>query len=158
MIYSDIYQTCNRKWGDFEDEYYIMLNAVDRLKGLLEDKYGSLYKASQAIGYHPAYLTKQLSTLCACPRVLTINRLCKHLDISLNFAILGHGSAQYTECTCTFNNFVHLYKSRYFGKHHRSLDVATSRMRKGEIKNIPLKYLIRIATEQKVTIDWLIGG
>lgn len=158
MNHKDKYLTCNLKWGDFDSEYYTMLNAVDRLIELLEDKYGSLYRASISMGFHKAYLTKQLSTLCACPRVLTINKICKHLDTSLNYVILGQGERQYTECSGSFNNFVQLYKGSYFGKHHRSLDVAVCSMLKGKTKNLPLKYLIRIAREQHVTIDWLIGG
>ena len=158
MNAKDKYYAANSKWGDFEREYYTMLNAVDRLIELLEDKYGSLFSASKSLGFHSTYLTKQLSTLCACPRVTTLAKICKGLDISLNYAILGNGERQYTESTGSFNNFLSLYKDRYKGKHHRSLDVSIYRINQGTIKNLPLKYLIRVAREQHVTIDWLIGG
>lgn len=154
----DKYYTANSRWGDFESEYYTMLNAVDRMIELLEDKYGSLFSASKALGFHPTYLTKQLSICCACPRAMTIAKICKGLDISLNYAILGYGERQYTDSTGSFKNFVSLYKDRYKGKHHRSLDMSICRINKGIIKNLPLKFLIRIAREQRVTIDWLIGG
>lgn len=158
MNTKDKYYTINSKWGDFESEYYTMLSAVDRMIELLEDKYGSLFKASKSLGFHPTYLTKQLSIFCACPRVMTIDKICKGLDISLNYAILGYGERQYTENTGSFKNFLSLYKDRYKGKHHMSLNVSICLINKGVIKSIPLKYLIRVAREQHVTIDWLIGG
>lgn len=158
MNNKDKYYTANGKWGDFESEYYIMLNAVDRLKELLENRYGNLCKASKMLGFHKTYLTKQLSSLCACPRAMTVDKICKHLDTSINYVILGFGEQQYTDCSGTFNNFIRLYREKYSGKHHRSLDVAVCALIKGAIKNLPMKFLIRVAREQHVTIDWLIGG
>ena len=158
MNHKDKYLTCNLKWGDFESEYYIMLNAVYRLKELLENRYGNLCKASKMLGFHKTYLTKQLSSLCACPRAMTVDKICKHLDTSINYVILGFGEQQYTDCSGTFNNFIRLYREKYSGKHHRSLDVAVYALIKGAKKNLPMKFLIRVAREQHVTIDWLIGG
>lgn len=152
------YRACNQRWGDFDSEYYIMLNAVDRLKELLEEHYGSLYKASQELGYHKTYLSKQLSTLCACPRVMTIKKLCQAVNCSINYAVLGYGNRTYQDCTGTFNNLLQLYKENYKYKRHKSLNVAVTNLKHNRINNIPLKYLIRIAREQNVTIDWLIGG
>lgn len=157
MSSKDKYETINRKWGDFDSEYYIILNAVDRLKELLEDKYGSLYKASIALGFHRTYLSSLLSSRCMFPRVVALYKICKELDISLNYAILGEGDRTFRESEISFSNFLRMYNSTYRGRKHMSLNVSVCRYLQGLQQNLPLKYLIRIAREQHVTIDWLIG-
>lgn len=154
----DKYEAINRKWGDFDCIYYDILNAIDRLKELLEDKYGSLYKASITMGLHKTYLPKILGDCYMFPRIPLLYRICKELGVSMHYVVMGYGDRTFTDSTLSFNNFLNTYDTLYKGEKHMSLNTSVCRFKQGLQKTLPLKYLIKVARRHRVTIDWLTGG
>lgn len=144
------------RWGD---EYYTLLDVVDRLIDLLTERYTSLYKASKAFGKHYTYFTKNLYTTCTPPRTKTIIDICKFLNVNMNYVVFGIDKGEYTgPSEVSYKNFMTVYNSVYKGLKCPVLNTLMCQWHKIKYKHIPLKYLIKVAREQKVTIDWLIGG
>lgn len=152
------YQERMQKWRDFDSEYYTMLNAIDRLKEALEGKYGSLYKASKALGFCQSDLTKRLATNCIPPTLKSLVRICKGADLDIDNIVLGTDKKNCTIGKVTFNNLKKIWQERYYGRRSPVLASAFCSINKGKLSSVPMKYLIRIAREQHVSIGWLIGG
>lgn len=153
----EYYQTSKDAWGDFETEYYQQLFCNDNLRQLAIDKYGSIAACSRAIGLLEDSLYTRFSR-CEPPNMKGLRRLCKGLNVSFEYAVFGGRETPYTVENITYNNLRKIYNERYKGKKNVILSSLLSAVRRGHTKSIPLKYLIRIAREQNVTIDWLVGG
>lgn len=152
------YQERMQNWQDFDSEYYTMLDAIDRLKESLEEKYGSLYKAGPALGYHKSDLVKRFTTCCVPPTIKSLVRICKGADLGLDYIVTGTGTRHCTIGEVTFNNLKKIWQEKYYGRRSPVLSTAICALNKGKLSSLPMKYLIRIAREQHVTIEWLIGG
>lgn len=152
---------CKNEWNgrSFEEEYYILLNVCDRLSQFLRDKYGTFRAAERALGYTRGELYNRFEYKCITPNLRGLKKLCKKLDISLQWAIFGgddkgtYGDKQYT-----YGNLKRLYESAYYGRKNPLITFLISHCRQGRLSCMPLKYLIRIAREQRVTVDWLVEG
>lgn len=146
----------NEKW---KDEYYTLLDAVDRLIELLKERYGSLCKASLAFGKSVTYFSSRLQSCCAPPLTKNIASVCRLLNVNIDYVVFGTNRGEYKgPAELTYKNFINTYHTAYKGRKCDSVSVILSRWDKRKEKHIPLKYLIKVAREQKVTIDWLIGG
>lgn len=143
---------------DFETEYYIILNCIDRLKSILIDRYGNLNRASIVLGYTARDLYRRFEYLCILPNLKGLAKLCKRLDISFQYAILGGDEEYYKVSKITFGNLRKLYSSAYVDRKNPLITAAICNAYFGRTKSVPIKYLIRIAREQRVTIDWLLEG
>lgn len=152
---------CKDEWNgrSFDEEYYIILNVCDRLGHLLRERYKTYAAAERALGYCDGELYNRFDFMCTPPNLRGLKRLCKLLDISLQWTIFGgddkghYGNKQYT-----YGNLKRLYKSAYVGRKNPLIAALISHVTNNRLKCIPLKYLIRIAREQRVTIDWLVEG
>lgn len=152
---------CKNEWNgrSFEEEYYILLNTCDRLSQLLKERYGSFYAAEKALGYNRHELYNRFEALCVTPNLRGLKRLCKLLDISLQWTIFGgddkgtYGDKQYT-----YGNLKRLYNLAYYERKNPLITRLIHHCSAGRLSCMPLKYLIRIAREQRVTIDWLVEG
>lgn len=152
----DYVQLRNEKWGD---EYYTILDTIDRLIEIIRDKYGSLCKASVHYGKSYAYFTYTLYTACKAPRTKTLKELCEFLNVSMDYVVFGTNKEEYTgPKEITYKNFIDMYNTVYKGRKCSSVSSLLSMYNKTGHLQVPLKYLIKVAREQKVTIDWLIGG
>lgn len=146
----------NSAW---KDEYYTLLSAVDRLLHILYSRYRSLSKASKDFGKCESYFDKTLAAYSTPPRTKTLYNICKHLNVSMNYVVFGGSEETFKDCIeLTYNNFIRLYNTAYKGHKHSSINALLCMWDRLPYKSIPLKYLIKVAREQKVTIDWLIGG
>ena len=152
------YKDYAQSWGDFEREYYQLLNAVDNLKEIICRKYQNFSKAERELGYHRAELRLRFDYHLIPPNLKGLKRLCKLLDISFHYAIFGGREEPYSVTDFTFKNFKKIYDEKYEGRKNPIVSELLRQVNKGRITAIPLKYLIRVAREQHVTIDWLIGG
>lgn len=157
-MYKEYYKKYIDNWGSFDTEYYIILNCIDRINNILIDRYGSAYKASTVLGYAVGELNRRLNLECEPPNIRGLKRLLPKLDISYQYAILGEGERKYTVTGITFNNLKKIYTERYVGRKNPVLSSILCKIKNGETCSVPLKFLIRIAREQRVTIDWLLGG
>lgn len=153
----EYYSTAKDSWGDFEDEYYILLNCLDRLQKECYDKYGSVYKAEKALGYCHGELMWRFNSGIT-PNLKGLKRLCKGLDISFQWAILGEGSKKYVCKDINFENLKKVYDTGYYNNKNMKVGAAICMARHGKTASVPLKYLIRIARQQRVTIDYLLGA
>lgn len=152
----DYIQACNDRW---KDEYYTLIDVVDRCIDLLTDKYGTLYRASLAFGKSRAYFNKTLSCTYTPPRTVTLTNICKFLNVSIDYVVFGTNKEEYKgPVNITYKNFIDIYNTAYKGCKCPRLNACLCMWKKIPYKQIPLKYLIKVAREQKVTIDWLIGG
>lgn len=152
----DYVQMRNEKW---KDEYYTLLDTVDRLIELLKEKYDSLSKASVAFGKTSTYFSASLQSNCVAPRTKTIKDICQLLNVNINYAVFGTDRRGYDgPIEITYKNFIETYHNVYKGRKCSSISTILSSWDTRKHKHIPLKYLIKVAREQKVTIDWLIGG
>lgn len=143
----------------WKDEYYTLLDTVDRLIELLKEKYESLPKASVAFGKTSSYFSARLQSNCAAPRTKTIKDICQLLNVNINYVVFGTDRGGYEgPVEITYKNFIDTYNNVYKGRKCSSISTILSNWDTRKYKQIPLKYLIKIAREQKVTIDWLIGG
>lgn len=152
----DYVQMRNEKW---KDEYYTLLDTVDRLIELLKEKYESLPKASIAFGKSSTYFSARLQSSCAAPRTKTIKDICQLLNVNINYVVFGTDRGGYDgPSKITYKNFIDTYHNVYKGRKCSSISTILSSWDTRKHRQIPLKYLIKVAREQKVTIDWLIGG
>lgn len=139
-----------KMYKDYEEEYFQIYNIIDRLREECERQYGSLYKASKIYGSH--HLNKYLNTGATHLGIKMLVKLCKFLNISLQYAVFGGVNNNYNEQEITFNNFYREYKECYKGNVDHLVYHAYWK------KTMPLKYLIRVAKRSRKTIDFLIGG
>jgi len=145
----------NEFWGD---EYYTLLDVTDRLVEEMKSKYRFISRASKAFGKCDKYFGNLLCLYCP-PRTKTLIAICKMLDVSLQYAVFGGNKESFKDIKeTTYKNFVDVYNTAYKGRKCSSVSALISSWKAGKSKYIPLKYLIKVAREQKVTIDWLIGG
>ena len=150
-------QTCKDAWGEFDLEYYQLLFCNDNLRKLAIDKFGSIAACSRAIGLSEDGLYTRFSQSVP-PNMKGLRRLCKGLNVSFEYAVFGGREEPYTVENITYNNLRKIYKEKYSGHKLHTLSSLLYQTKIGLTKSIPLKYLIRIAREQNVTIDWLVGG
>ena len=150
-------QTCKDAWGEFDLEYYQLLFCNDNLKNIIYSKYKSIKECARALGYSEYGLSNRF-TQCEPPNMKGLRRLCKGLNVSFEYAIFGGHEEPYTVENITYNNLRKIYKEKYSGHKLHILSSLLYQTKTGHTKSIPLKYLIRIAREQNVTIDWLVGG
>lgn len=135
---------------DFEEEHFQIYNIIDRLRDECIRKYGCIGKASKAYGSRN--LNKYLSSNAYSLGFKLLVKICKFLDISVQFAVFGGEKQNYKEQTITFNNFYREYKECYKGNVNHSVYASYWKGR------IPIKYLIKVSKKSKKTIDFLIGG
>lgn len=77
----------------------------------------------------------------------------------MNYVVFGKDREEYTgPKEITYKNFIDMYNTAYKGRKCSSISSLLSMYNKTGHLQVPLKYLIKVAREQKVTIDWLIGG
>lgn len=142
--------------ADYSEEYYDVLNIIDRLREECVNQYGTLYKAAKAFGSR--HLNKYLNANAYSLGLKNLMKICKFLNISLEYALNGGVKENYQEQIPTFNNFYRIYKDIYKGEVDHQVYIDCWLVRKGRRTTIPLKYLIKIAKRSKKTLDFLIGG
>lgn len=140
----------------YDEEYYDILNAIDRLREECRVQYGSLYKASKAYGSH--HLNKHLGTTAYSLGFKTLTKLCKFLNISYQYALLGGVKENFEEQTITLNNFYRIYKEIYEGEVDPLVYHSCWRVWTKKSTTFPLKYLIKLAKKSRKTIDFLLKG
>lgn len=152
------YRDIKKVWGDFDREYYILLNCVDRLINLLKDKYGTLSKASIAMGYKSKVeLQHRLKYKCIVPNFKGLKRICKALNISFDYAIFGEGLKEYKHSdTLSFNNFIETYNNYYWLNKHPLITQSIYDLSINKRQYLPLKYIIKVARDTHKSIDELV--
>lgn len=145
-------------WGDFDREYYILLNGIDNIREILYSRYGSLYNAEKCLGYYKHQLSLTYNSYRNPLNLKGLKRICKALDISFQYAIFGGTEESYKVDKITFKNLHRIYSDKYDGKKNPNITSGITQASKGKTTSVALKYIIRIAREQGVTIDWLLGG
>lgn len=152
------YQSAKDNWGDFESEYYILLNAVDRIRDTLIARYGYFAEAERRLGYGRTELTKRYSWGCIIPNIRGLDRLLRALNLSYQYIIFGGEETPYSINRMTLKNFEKVYNEGYEGRKNPRISAMLTKTKAGKCRSVALKYLIRVAREQRRTIDWLLGG
>lgn len=156
--FKEYYKSNKEKWGDFEAEYYQLLNTIDNLKSIILRKYTDFSKAERALKYNRGELRRRFDYLFITPNLKGLKRLCKGLNISYHYAIFGGEEEPYKDFEITFNNFKRLYREKYTERRNPIIASLLVCIKNKKTSSIPLKYLIRMSKEHRVTIDWLLGG
>lgn len=152
------YADTKDSWGDFEREYYDSINMVDNIRKILYKRYGSIYRAEKELGYIKGTLNRTYNMYMNPINLKGLKRICKALNISFQYAVFGGREESLSLQKITFKNLYQLYKNAYWGNKNPKVGSVICGAAKGRYTSVPLKYLIRIAREQRVTIDWLLGG
>lgn len=142
--------------SDYTEEYYDILNVIDRLREECIRQYGNLFRASKVFGSRN--LNKYLNTNAYSLGFKLLTKLCKFLNISYQYALIGGERENFKEQTITLNNFYRIYKDIYQGEVDHQVYSCYWLVKTGKVKTIPLKYLIKLSKKSKKTIDFLIGG
>ena len=140
----------------YDEEYYDVLNAIDRLRDECVRKYGSLGQAAKAYG--DINLNKYLNTCAYSLGFKLLTKLCKFLNISYQFALLGGVKDNFVEQPITLKNFYKIYKEVYEGEVDRHVYHSCWRYWNNKTSAFPLKYLIKLAKKSNKTIDFLLKG
>lgn len=143
-----------RNYEEYDQEYYDILNVIDRLRDEVIRRYGSIHRASKEYGYS---LNRLLYSGAYRLGFSAITNICKFLNVSYQWTIFGgDDKGSYIEQEHTFNNFYKVYKEVYKGNTDHRVYVCYHFASKH--KGFPMKYLIKLAKKSKKTIDFLIGG
>lgn len=141
---------------DFEEEHFQTYNIIDRLREECQRQYGSLYKAAKAYG--SPHLNRYLNTGATHLGLVLLLKICKFLDVSLQWAVFGGKKDSFIDQNITLNNFYKEYKEANKGNCDHNVYVCWWNFKHGRRASITLKYLIKTAKKSRKTIDYLIGG
>lgn len=141
--------------NDCEEEHYQIYNIIDRLREEAQRQYGSLYKASKVYGYA---LNRYLSYDSVHLGFVLLVRICKFLNVSVNWAVFGGEKEPYIDQEITLNNFYETYKAVNKNNCDHNVYVCWWFFQNKKRTSMPLRYLIRTAKQSRKTIDYLIGG
>lgn len=144
------------KTCEYDEEYYDILNTIDRLRDECIKIYGSIFKASKIYGSRN--LNKYLNTNAYSLGLKNLQKICKFLNISLQYAVFGGKREDYKDSINTYNNYYRIYKDIYKGRVDHSVYCCYWLAKNGKRSTIPLKYLIKLAKKSKKTVDFLIRG
>lgn len=130
------------------------LEIRNRIADALVEKYGSLYKASKAVGRYPTYFYNPNNI----HSIKTAYEFCQFADISLEYALTGKNKAPFSPLEITFKNIgVEYYKEQK--KRNSSSEVQIIfRLNHGLIKDMTLNTLISLSRSFKRSIIYLIQG
>ena len=156
--YRQWYRSVKDNWGDFESEYYTLLDAIERIRGTLITRYGRIAEAERQLGYARSELNRRFSSCCIIPNVKGLDRLLKSLDLSYQYIIFGGVETPYSLDKMTLNNFERVYNEAYAEHKNPRVTSMLTKVKAGKCRSVALKYLIRVARERRKTIDWLLGG
>lgn len=156
--YRQWYQSVKDNWGSFEAEYYILLNAVDRIREVLINRYGHIAEAERRLGYNRSELNRRFSSICITPNVRGLDRLLKALNLSYQYILFGGTETPYSLDKMTLKNFEKTYNECYQERKNPRITAMLTKTKAGKCRSVALKYLIRVAREQRKTVDWLLGG
>lgn len=143
-------------YEDYEEEHYQIYNIIDRLRDECIEQYGSLWKASKVFG--TVHLNKFLSRTATHIGMKMLLRVCKFLNVSLQYACFGGRKDKYVDQNVTLNNFYREYKEYYKGRCDHNVYVIWWSFKTGRRSAMSLKYLLKLAKRTGKTIDYLIGG
>lgn len=140
---------------DFEEEHFQIYNIIDRLREECREQYGSLYKASKFFGQS---LNKYLSNSACHLGFGLLIRLCRFLNISIQYATFGGVKENFVEQKITLNNFYKTYKEVNAGNVDHNVYVLWWNFKNGKRNAVSLKYIINTAKKSRKTVDFLLGG
>lgn len=142
---------------DCDWAYYCILNALDNIRQIAIDKYGNLNAAARAIGSSRKALVDFLDARYLVG-MRAFCKYCKAFNIGLHYVFFKKGERHWTIDKISFTNLKKTYDACYWMcKYYRignSISMAIAR----RTNTVPLKYVLKIAKEQRKTVDWLLGG